>query len=244
MNHTLHVLRTLRFLTLIAMIATFAACGDDGPGQGLGPGLDDLTEVEANNLLGALLSAYALTPNTPSLNGGGGGGAFVPTTSIIVDTTQTTANCPVSGSVTVLSQDSVQIVQDQQTNPTPGTLAIIAAQFGGTFDITSTYQNCGSQDSQGTVWTIDASPGLNLAFTFTGDLDSVVLSSGTSTTTSNWTWNGQWTGTFNWASGSRTGTCPLSVQWDVTASTAASGLTTSTTQQTGTLCGINVTRTS
>jgi len=168
----------------------------------------------------------------------------VPVVTVTVDTVTTTGACPAGGSVSVLSLDSIRIVEDNRSNPTPDTLAVASASFSGRFDVTSTYQSCASMDASGGVWTFDANPGLNLLFDFDGRVDVVVLANGTSASTWNWNWDGTWSGTFGWSSGGRSGQCSIAVRWLFSSTLQASGQAMTTTNQTGRICGLDVTTSS
>lgn len=238
------VSQTVRTLATGLLMTAAAACGSESGGT-LGPETGDLTATEATQMFSALVTAYGLAP-TPMLPSGGGGGAagYVPMVTISVDTTQVTTSCPVGGTSSALSHDSIRIVDDTRLNPSPDTTFATNVGFSGRFDITTGFQGCGSTDSAGNTWTFDAAPGLNLVFDFTGSTDLVQLTSGVSIKSWTFAWDGTWSGTLAWSSNGSSGQCDVSMRWTASSLMSAGGTTTTTTNQSGTVCGINVTLTS
>lgn len=224
-----------------------AACGGDG--DPIGPNDPDvlaLTEVEATQMFSALVNAYALAPTIPgassrrALDAGGGASAAVPVVNVTVDTVTATGSCPAGGSVTAVTIDSIRTVEDTRSNPTPDTAHVVNATFSGQIASTTTYQNCASVDAAGGTWTFDASPGLNLRFDLSGAVNSVVLTSGVAVQSWNWSWDGAWTGSLLWSHAGRSGRCDVNVQWTASNSFGANGQASTSTQQSGTLCGYDV----
>lgn len=232
---TLH--RKLTHAALALAVSVVAACGSDSEGP-TDIDLGGLTQAEATQMFSALVAAYGAAP-TPIIPGGGGG-ALVPNVNVMVDTIQFTNQCQAGGTASVLSYDSIHIVDDTRTNPSPDTTYATNVNFTGVFDITTTFQSCGSTDSQGTAWTFDADPGLNLLFDFAGSYDIAQLTSGVVISSWNWNWDGTWSGNLNWSSNGNSGTCAVAMQWTATSTLNGSGVTSTTTNQSGTICGVNV----
>lgn len=243
--------RTRRLPGLLFMAtlsgAVLSACGGDG--DPLGPDDPDvlaLSDVEASQMFSALVNAYALAPTIPGASSrrapdaGGGASAAVPVVNVTVDTVTATGSCPAGGSVTAVTIDSIRTVEDTRSNPTPDTAHVVNATFGGQIASTTTYQNCASVDAVGGTWTFDASPGLNLRFDLSGAVNSVVLTSGVAVQSWNWSWDGAWTGSLLWSHAGRSGRCDVNVQWIASSSFGANGQATTSSRQSGTLCGYDV----
>jgi len=233
-------------LTGLAM-ATAAACGSESPS---GPNdLGQLSETEAVQLFSALMNAYALAPSVPGFTGlsqrrqaaASPALAAVPTVTITVDTVQATGSCPVGGTVSVMGRDSVRVEEDLSNNPGQGTTYAGTARYAGRSDITTQYQSCRSQDSQGNTWEFNTGAGLHLVFDYDGLYDFTYLTSGASTIVWDWDWDGSWTGSFDWSSQFGSGTCQVDVRWKLTNAFGANGQATGTSQQTGHVCGVNIT---
>ena len=239
------LLRRARIALTGLVLAAVAACGGDSPS---GPNdLGQLSEVEAVQLLSALMNAYALAPSLPGFTGpapqrqttGSPALVAVPTVTITVDTVQATGNCPVGGTVSVMGRDSVRIEEDL-SNPGSGNTFAGTAGYSGRSDITTQYQSCRSQDSQGNTWEFNTGGGLRLVFDYDGRYDVNYLN-GSSTVLWDWDWDGRWTGSFDWSSQFGSGTCQVDVRWTVTNTVGANGQAAGTSQQTGHVCGVNIT---
>ncbi|MEZ4417627.1 MAG: hypothetical protein R3E10_17865 [Gemmatimonadota bacterium] len=229
------------WLAGVLAASTLAACGGDS--EGAGPD-NALSQAEAAVVMSMLLSVYTPSPSTPSpVQAGGNGSARVPTVTLIADTTQNSAACPAGGAVLVLNADSIRVVTDTRLNPHPDTLFATNSSWGGRTEVETRYQGCATRDSQGNVWTFDATPGLTFGIDLSGDIDLARLLTGATLSTSSVSWDGLWAGAFSWTNGSRSGQCTVSVQM-MSATTVVGGAASSTYSYVGQMCGLPVSVTS
>ncbi|MCA9735996.1 MAG: hypothetical protein R3E98_09685 [Gemmatimonadota bacterium] len=231
-----------RWVACAGVVAVLAACGGDSGGTD--PEANDLSQAEAAVVMSMLLSIYTPSPSAPSPTAGARGGpAAVPQVTILADTSQASAACPAGGSVEVANADSMRIVTDTRVNHHPDTLYSAQSTWGGHLEVETRYQSCATRDSQGRVWTFDASPGLSFDIDLGGDIDLRALTGGTTLSSSHTTWDGDWSGSFSWSSGSRSGQCSVSIQMQ-SATTVQGSQSSSSFSYVGQMCGLAVSVTS
>lgn len=225
---------------MVAVLMVTPACGGDG---GANPADHDLpaalTEAEATAMVAALLLAFTPAPSVPAPEPVEPGPMLVPMTTITVDSANTTVACPSGGSVVVMNRDSTLITVDARINPSPDTTFVANSTWSGTARIDAQYLACGVPDNSGGVWTFDANPGLVFDLNLNGTIDSAGLTTGGSFTAISSNWDGLWSGSLNWSSGVRSGSCQFSLAMVYT-STSANGQSSYSSTQSGQMCGFNV----
>jgi hypothetical protein len=195
----------VRTCALLAALGV-AACGDDGP-TATG---DPLTDAEAQALSGIILeSAFQSTVGgvpAPAATDGPQAAPF--SYSASVDT-----SLPCTGGGTVAISGSATINGDDETG-----------EYAVTYNVTEAHNNCVETGANDQSFTINSA--LSLGFV----LD--VISDGQ---VSSIDWDGTLTGTVDWATGDKSGSCSLSLSY----AASFSGQSITATSN-GTICGTTV----
>lgn len=224
---------TWKRLVVVPVVVLSNACGGETD-----PELNDLTQGEAALVLAALSAVWFPSPSTPTP-----GPFLAPETTVSHDTTDVVVACPAGGSAAIFSIDTSTVTIDSRLNPSPDTLLAVSGDFAGSSSTTASYDDCQSSDGQGNTWSFDASPGLDFGFDYNGTLDSYSLTSGTSVVSTILNWSGQWSGSFDWSNGSRSGSCTIALS--ITSATMNStGQASNTVTQNGQICGLDVSNSS
>jgi len=200
------IARSVRLLALIAVF-TAAACSED---DGVTPG--DLSEAEAQALAGVILTqAFTSTASiSTSPAQAAGGPARVPVT--FTRSVQTTVSCPLGGDVGV--DATFDYAGDTDTE---------AAQVD--FTITQVHNGCVVSANNGTRFTLDGSPDLELTITIMSDADGA-------------DWDGGIGGSIDWLTSDREGTCQIGLEFGGSVESQTVSFT-----MAGNVCGTSVDQT-
>lgn len=191
---------------LTALFTMSAACGSDKKSS-TGPSGDTPTQAEFVSMMGALEAVGAWSF---------GGGLF--------GTGALAADGMIAGQTVSVPLDETNACPGGGTTRVSGNVSMTVSGTGYNYtgNLTQKYTNCKGTGSDGTVFTFNGSPTLNITMSSTETSYSITLKQG---------------GSFSWAAGSRGGTCPINLT--ITATADASG-TTSSGSVTGTMCGQSV----
>ena len=197
-----------KFVRIFALMATvgFGACGD---GTDILAG--DLTEAEAQQLAGVLMSAtFSSSASVPTQPAATAGGPLMTPFTFAAEI-ETTVQCPGGGSVDVAA--SVEVEGDDQTN---------AASIQ--YQQTQRHNACVATSDEGKTFTLWGNPSMNAAFTVDTNGQGVVE------------WAGSIEGIIDWESAGMEGTCSVDLAFsgrsEADVSAAADLL--------GTVCGFSI----
>jgi hypothetical protein len=197
----------VRMLTLVAAVGV-AACGDDDGPIATG---DPLTDVEAQALSEVILE----TAFSSTAGGFGGVPAAVdgPQAAPVPFSTSVDISAPCDGGGTVSIAGDLSGTVDNETG-----------EFDATYNVTQSHSNCVATSADQQTFTLNGATALGFAFS--------AVTQGELTT---FDWDGTLTGTIDWATGEKSGSCSLSLTY--TADYTGQSITATST---GTVCGVTV----
>jgi hypothetical protein len=195
---------------LTAVLVAPAACGDDKDDDngGTGPSGDQLTTVEFESMVEALSAI-----NSEVL---GAFGAF--------DQASSPALAAQTGNTFTYSE--TESCPNGGTTGTAGTITISSAgeSATGNVTVTTTFNNCQAQSTNGSIWTFNGNPNIAMNLNFTSSQDGSFSMTGT------------YTGGFTWGGSGKGGGCAINTNLNYTGTVSGQSYAYNYTQ-TGTVCG-------
>ena len=187
----------------LALMVGLGACSDDSSPT---DGGDALTHAEVEVMMEAMAAAS--------------GAEFVPVGMGAAD-----AAGALSGDQQFSFNETTPCSQGGSLN-TSGTISFSEDYGNLTFDMTQVHQDCvESAPSDGSVWTFNGSPSIQMALSGSASEDHVDVQGG-------------WQGGISWSSAGRSGTCSIDVSYSLIADEQSGTATIN-----GSVCGVNISQT-